>query len=76
MPIKPNLLTEQVRQAIRERTRQSRSKGELVETLFDSLRRLQIEPRELSLHEMKLAVAVAVHAVRESSGESPSYLLA
>ena len=66
MSKKKSLMNDETRRTIRRRARHTRTKAELVESLFDSFRHLQIDPWEVSLEDMKIAVVVAAHAVRES----------
>ena len=59
------LMNEQVRRAIRQRTRRAVSKDDLVRAVFDTFRSQQIELRNVSLDDMKSALVEAARAARE-----------
>ncbi|MCI0358912.1 MAG: hypothetical protein L0211_10575 [Planctomycetaceae bacterium] len=59
-----SLLNEQIKVAIRQRARRALTKDDVVRAVFDSFRSQQIELRNVSLEEMKAAVAIAAHAAK------------
>ncbi len=64
-------MNEQIKRAIRQRASQARNKNELVRAVFDSFRSSQIDVRQVSLEDMKIAVVEAARAARASqSGQA------
>jgi hypothetical protein len=67
-----SIMNEQIRKAIRHRASKARTKTQLVKAVFDSFRSSQIDPRGVSLEDMKAAVVVAAHAAREAGQKNPA----
>ena len=57
-------MNEQIRIAIRQRARQANSNDDLVRAVFDTYLAENIEPRNVSLEEMKVALVLAASAAR------------
>lgn len=66
-----SVLNEAIRIELRRRTRNVRTRSELVAAIFDSFRHARIDWRNIPLEDMKTAVLIAARAVRERGGESP-----
>ena len=64
-------MNEQIRKAIRHRASKARTKTQLVKAVFDSFRSSQIDPRHVSLEEMKVAVMIAARAARAAGQKNP-----
>ncbi len=64
-------MNEQIRKAIRHRASKARTKTQLVKAVFDSFRSSQIDPRFVSLDDMKTAVVVAARAARAAGQKNP-----
>jgi hypothetical protein len=60
------IMNDQIRKAIRHRASKARTKTQLVKAVFDSFRSSQIDPRKVSLEDMKAAVVVATRAARDA----------
>ena len=67
------IMDETIRLAIRQRAASARSKDELVQAIFDSFRTARIDPRKVSLEDMKTAL---IEATRASRSDSRDQLLA
>jgi hypothetical protein len=59
------MMNEQIRKAIRQRASRAVSKDDLVRAVFDSFRSQQIELRNVTLEDMKVALVEAARAARE-----------
>jgi hypothetical protein len=59
-----SMLTDQIRRAIRQRARRAVSRDDLVRAVFDGFRAQQVEPRSVSLEDMKAALLEAARAAR------------
>lgn len=66
-----SIMNEQIRKAIRHRASKARTKTQLVKAVFDSFRSSQIDPRKVSLEDMKSAVMVAARAARAAGQKNP-----
>ena len=66
-----SVINDDVRKTIRRRARQARTKADFRLSLFESLQQMQIDPWDVSLEDMKVAVLVAGRAVRLHNGKSP-----
>ena len=66
-----SIMNEQIRKAIRHRASKARTKTQLVKAVFDSFRSSQIDPRGVSLEDMKAAVVVAARAARAAGQKTP-----
>ena len=66
-----SIMNEQIRKAIRHRASKARTKTQLVKAVFDSFRSSQIDPRQVSLEDMKIAVMVAARAARAAGQKNP-----
>ena len=71
-----SVMNDKIRTIIRLHCRDARTKGELVAALLASFDRSQIDWRTVSLEDMKTAVVIAHHAVRDERGERSLSLLA
>lgn len=66
-----SIMNEQIKRAIRLRAGKARNNNELVRAVFDSFKSSQIDVRQVSLEDMKIAVVEAARAARASqSGAS------
>ncbi len=59
------IMNETIRRAVRQRAETARSKDELVQAIFDTFRAARIDPRHVSLDDMKSAVVEAARAARD-----------
>ncbi|ADB16282.1 hypothetical protein Psta_1607 [Pirellula staleyi DSM 6068] len=57
-------MNEQLRQAIHKRARKARSNDDLVNAVFFTFEDAHIDPRHVSLDDMKIAVVEAARAAR------------
>ena len=64
-------MNEQIRKAIRHRASKARTKTQLVKAVFDSFRSSQIDPRKVSLEDMKAAHGRAP-AARAAGQKNPA----
>lgn len=71
-----SIMNEQIRRAIRQRASKARNNNELVRAVFDSFHHSQIDVRQVSLEDMKIAVVEAARAARQSQEGSAKSLLA
>ena len=71
-----SIMNEQIKRAIRHRASKAKNKNELVRAVFDSFRSSQIDIRQVSLEDMKIAVVEAARAARLSQGPPPKPLSA
>lgn len=71
-----SIMNEQIKRAIRQRASQAKSKSELVRAVFDTLRSSQIDVRQVSLEDMKIAVVEAARAARAAREAAPKPLSA
>lgn len=69
-----SIMNEQIKRAIRQRASKARNKNELVRAVFDSFRSSQIDIRQVSLEDMKIAIVEAVRAARASQAGAPKSL--
>ena len=67
-----SMMNEQIRKAIRHRASKARTKTQLVKAVFDSFRSSQIDPRRVSLEDMKSAVVEAARAARAAGQKNPA----
>jgi hypothetical protein len=58
------VMNEQVKRAIRQRARRALTNDDLVRAVFDSFRSQQIELRNVSLEDMKVALVEAARAMK------------
>ena len=68
------IMNEQIRKAIRHRASKAKTKTQLVKAVFDSFRSSQIDPRKVSLEDMKAAVVEAARAARAAGQKNPASL--
>lgn len=66
------IMNEQIRKAIRHRARKATTKTQLVKAVFDSFRSSQIDPRKVSLEDMKIAILEAARAARDNGKNLPA----
>ena len=66
-----SIMNDQIRKAIRHRASKARTKTQLVKAVFDSFRSSQIDPRKVSLDDMKAAVMEAALAARAAGQKNP-----
>jgi hypothetical protein len=66
MLMEDSKLNDQIKRAIRHRATHALTKDDLVRAVFDSFRSQQIEPRKVSLEDMKAALVEAARAARAS----------
>lgn len=66
------VMNEQIKKAIRTRASQARSKEEVADAIFTTLRDYRIDLKHVSLEDMKRAVVEATRAAREESSENGS----
>lgn len=59
------IMNESIRKAVRQRAESARSKDEIVNAIFDTFRAARIDPRHVSLEDMKTAVVEAARAARD-----------
>ncbi len=59
-----SIMNDQIRKAIRHRASKAKTKTQLVRAVFDSFRSSKIDPRKVSLEDMKAAVVEAARAAR------------
>jgi hypothetical protein len=64
-------MNEQIRKAIRHRASRAKTKSQLVKAVFDSFRGSQIDPRKVSLEDMKCAIVEAARAARAAGQDAP-----
>jgi hypothetical protein len=69
-----SIMNEQIKRAIRQRASKARNKNELVRAVFDSFRSSQIDIRQVSLEDMKIAIVEAARAARASQAGAPKSL--
>ncbi len=67
-----SLMNEQIRKAIRHRASKACTKTQIVKAVFDSFRSSQIDPRKVSLEDMKAAIVVAARAARAAGQKNPA----
>ena len=65
-------MNDQIRKAIRHRASKAKTKTQLVKAVFDSFRSSQIDPRNVSLEDMKAAVTEAARAARAAGQINPA----
>ena len=65
-------MNDQIRKAIRHRASQAKTRTQLVRAVFDSFRSSQIDPRGVSLEDMKSAVMEAARAARAAGEKNPA----
>lgn len=66
------VMNEQIKKAIRTRASSARSKEEVAEAIFTTLRDYRIDLKHVSLEDMKRAVVEATRASREDGNENGS----
>lgn len=66
------VMNEQIKKAIRTRASQARSKEEVADAIFTTLRDYRIDLKHVSLEDMKRAVVEATRAAREDGSENGS----
>lgn len=66
------VMNEQIKKAIRTRASRARSKEEVAEAIFTTLRDYRIDLKHVSLEDMKKAVVEATRAAREEGNENGS----
>jgi hypothetical protein len=71
-----SIMNDQIRKAIRHRASRAKTKTQLVKAVFDSFRSSSIDPRKVSLEDMKTAVVEAARAARAAGQYNSQGLLA
>lgn len=66
-----SIMNEQIRKAIRHRASKAKTRTQLVKAVFDSFRSSQIDPRKVSLEDMKNAIVEAARAARAAGQSTP-----
>jgi hypothetical protein len=67
-----SIMNEQILKAIRHRASKAKTKTQIVKAVFDSFRSSHVDPRKVSLEDMKAAIVVAARAARAAGQKNPA----